>query len=920
MSFKQHLALLASAGSGKTFALSIRYISLLLLGESVGSILAATFTKKAASEMSQRVLKFLNSFDDEAIIGAIELESGLSRDEIMARQEGALKRFLSEQNYIVTIDSFINSILRSSSLYMDIEPNYDVKDGIYDDLDRDLIVELESFAKLKSLVRLSLNLNKRRSKDVVELFRFLYDLDATLPPVEYKSVNLEPIVKSINKLRLETLEAVRASGASQRAINNFEESDFKKFITKGIFEKESLYEHNYYKKYLDSYPVIEENFHKLKELIASYHAGLEQNILHYLFDIYNHYKIARIGRLREAGVLDFSDILYLTYQLLSHHITKEFLYFKLDSKFKHILLDEFQDTSSLQFLILKPLIDEIFSGVGVSEFRSFFYVGDTKQSLYRFRGGVEELFEYVATTYGVEISVLDKNYRSYKGIVEAVNGWFDGKIDSYKPQIPISKDEGFVKVKVADEVLDGAIEAVERLTESGVKSSEIACLVFANKDAILLQEELKKIGIEAVLKTSSSLKSNPKIAALVGVLEYIVSGGVVADSESERVVAGRERVYLEPFLQKIGREFSEFELPPFRRSDKPYRILKELVQSFGYFDNDLNVLKLLDFAKDFSTIYDFLDEFKRSKIELSSTSLEGVTIMTIHGSKGLEFDYVVCLDRFGKGAPDTNLLLFKSKNPTQIEKIFYKHSKKELFVKEYADAKEVEKILKTKDKLNLLYVALTRAVKGLWVVKKEKGSEFDIIELDEIEKGRIEPSKELKKQEVKRFDIKLGSYGMQEVIEGEDEEGSKNYDAIIFGEALHYCLELVDFKSLDLKSAFDSLQNRYGLFLELEQLNEIKRRVRILIKCDEFMSKIGGKELFKEQPISYDGAFYQIDLLASDDSEYLIFDYKSSKKFATKHQKQVANYIEAIKTISGKESRGYLVYLGGDGVEIVEVK
>ncbi len=914
MKFEKHLALLASAGSGKTFALSIRYISLLLLGESVGSILAATFTKKAASEMSQRVLKFLKSFDDENIIKAIELESGLSKEEILERQDSALKSFLSEQNYIVTIDSFINSILKSSSLYIDIEPNYEVKDGIYKDLDRDLIVELESYSKLKSLVKLSLNLNKRRSKDVVDLFKFLYDLDAILPDQDFEPINIESIKVDIEYLRVETLEAIKKSGASKSASKNFEESNFRKFITKGLFEKDTLYDHNYYKKYIDSNQIIEINFHKLKELIKIYHNGLEQNILYYLFDIYNHYKITRLGRIREDGVVDFSDILYLTYQLLSNHITKEFLYFKLDTKFKHILLDEFQDTSSLQFLILKPLIDEIFSGSGISEFRSFFYVGDTKQSLYRFRGGVEELFEYVATKYNIEVRVLDKNYRSYRGIVEAVNNWFESKITGYIPQIPIIKKEGYVKVKSTQDILLGAIEAVKNLLNSGVKSREIACLVFANKDAILLQEELKKVGVEAILKTSSSLKSNPKIAALVGVLEYIISGDSKPDTKYKR-----ERVYIEPFLEKIGEDFNNYKLPPFSKKSKPYKVLKDLIDQYRYFDNDLNILKLLDFAKNFSTIYDFLDEFKKSKIALSSTATEGVVIMTIHGSKGLEFENVVVLDRFGKGAPDTNLLLFKSKTPTNIDKIFYKHSKKENFVTEYNKTKELEKILKNRDKLNLLYVALTRAVKGLWIVKKDKLSEFNIIDIDELERGSIEPSNIEQRVELKSLSIKLSVYGKQEINENKEQEGRKDYKAIIFGEALHYCLELIDFKNISLDNAFNSLQNRYGQMIDIEGIDSIKRGVKVLTNCQDFMSKIEGKELFKEQPISYNGAFYQIDLLASDESGYVVFDYKSSKKFATKHQKQVVNYIEAIKIISGKKCNGYLVYISDNIVELVNV-
>ncbi len=85
---------------------------------------------------------------------------------------------------------------------------------------------------------------------------------------------------------------------------------------------------------------------------------------------------------KRLNTLSFDDTLFLTHKLLSKNgIDRDFIYFKLDSTFKHILLDEFQDTSTVQFLLLKPLLDEIFSGG--DDFRSFFYVGDTKQSLYR---------------------------------------------------------------------------------------------------------------------------------------------------------------------------------------------------------------------------------------------------------------------------------------------------------------------------------------------------------------------------------------------------------------------------------------------------------------------------------------------------------------------------------------------------------
>ncbi len=118
-SFKPYLAYSASAGSGKTFALSVRYISLLFMGQSPSSILAATFTNKAASEMRQRVLdslKGLGSDENRAFRDAVCKETELSFEQLMQKQPEVLLEFLKTSSHIVTLDSFFSSILRSSSL------------------------------------------------------------------------------------------------------------------------------------------------------------------------------------------------------------------------------------------------------------------------------------------------------------------------------------------------------------------------------------------------------------------------------------------------------------------------------------------------------------------------------------------------------------------------------------------------------------------------------------------------------------------------------------------------------------------------------------------------------------------------------------------------------------------------------------
>ena len=123
MTFKPYLAYSASAGSGKTFALSVRYISLLFMGESSANILAATFTNKAAAEMRQRVVDSLRNLDaNEAFLNAICVETGFSKQELFTAQPEVLAKFLSGSSHIVTLDSFFSSVLRSASLELGIEP------------------------------------------------------------------------------------------------------------------------------------------------------------------------------------------------------------------------------------------------------------------------------------------------------------------------------------------------------------------------------------------------------------------------------------------------------------------------------------------------------------------------------------------------------------------------------------------------------------------------------------------------------------------------------------------------------------------------------------------------------------------------------------------------------------------------------
>ncbi|MGE0050175.1 MAG: UvrD-helicase domain-containing protein, partial [Arcobacter sp.] len=200
---------------------------------------------------------------------------------------------------------------------------------------------------------------------------------------------------------------------------------------------------------------------------------------------------------KNKNYLEFNDISNLVYELLSTKIDKDFLYFRLDSTYSHILMDEFQDTSLLQYKILEPLIKEILSG-DTTKFKTFFYVGDTKQSIYRFRGGKRELFDYVANTNKVlEVEVLNTNYRSCENIISYVNSLFLNLVNyEYYEQESVAKD-GYVEV-FEDEALDeeekfvNIAKKIEELINLGVNPNDISILTYTNDDVLSLYYYLKQ--------------------------------------------------------------------------------------------------------------------------------------------------------------------------------------------------------------------------------------------------------------------------------------------------------------------------------------------------------------------------------------------------------------------------------------------
>ena len=907
MAFVPFVAYSASAGSGKTFALSVRYLALLFLGESPSTILAATFTNKAAAEMRERVLKALRELEtNEAVLQALVEETGLDRKEILSRRARVLRRFLSSASYIMTLDSFFLSVLRSAALEIGLQPDFATKEELDEEIEALFVEEAEKAGETATLVALSKVLQQRKVEKLTALLLHFYRNDPLLPAPPVSTSSIEAAEARVDSLRRALYEKVRASGASKTAVNNFAPTDIKTLFSKSVFEKTSLYDHRNYKKYLVTHPEMETLFLELKEALGAWARAKEAAVLRKLFVLYDSYKNVRVMRAKSQKEMSFDDLSFLTYRVMRESLSREFLYFKLDTRFKHMLLDEFQDTSTLQFLLLEPLIEEIVAGEGQGGLRSFFYVGDTKQSLYRFRGGTEALFDKVATRYGIPVEKMRTNYRSARHVVESVNRWFEGKMEGFVPQLPRpDAPEGYVSVVESESVVEEAIARIEMLRRQGVATDHIAVLVHTNKEGQILQEACRAAGIPTLLQTSSSLKYLRPVATLAAMVRYLLYGDEVAG---------------EAFAAEAGIVLKEEDFSWFSEEMTPLEVLDRLIACYGYDKQSRNILRLLEFAADYDSLHRFVEEFDRSRIAVANHSVHGVRILTIHGSKGLEFPYVIVTDRVGGESRDRDALFFAYDDRLHIRRIFYRIKHREYFDRAYAEALAERKEAAAKDRMNLLYVALTRAATGMIVVKKPEKSVFAPLQMEEIAYGSIVPVAHTESETREIKGLRIPSYGTQEHILAQEED--YDAEAVRFGTALHYGLEMLGgCDEVSAQAAITAVTNRFGGILRREQRDDLADRIERLTKEARFARMWqDAVAIYKEKPFVYEGEFGRIDLLLEYETHWCVVDYKSTMSHRQSYETQVRHYMKAVERFVDKPVEGVLLHVGKEKIEFIDLK
>ena len=797
----KHTVIRASAGSGKTFQLSNRYLQLLVMGVEPDAILATTFTRKAAGEILGRVLQRLaDGAKDEK--GAADLSKDLTMGaKAEAKEKGeaeyakvceALKDIdgFGLQGYqrllidfckqlhrvrISTIDSFFHK------LGMSFKHELGLSDGSSIAQSGDLLV--------KGLTREAVSrlLEKHEPQTLIELMRRLHhdkatrsvtkaledivgDLHETYRMAEEKAMwrgvvaedlladeTLILLMKKLDGLGELIGKDKRAKKAWLGDALQLRRKDWQGFVGNGIGKvvangiENGVY--TYYKKSLDA--SIVEVYEPLVRHAAGMLVKYAGQLTEATYELLHGYDELFRGLLEEQKVMLYSDVTDKLSKELPARLdgVMDEVYYRLDGQVSHLLLDEFQDTSPDQWRVIAPLASEI---VAVNDgTKSFFCVGDTKQAIYGWRGGCAELFDEVEKelNMGAENrSNLNKSYRSSQVILDCVNDTFNrvggcqllqghgkagGEWEERFGEHEAAKEElsGYAALKVFPSVEARSHEmAVAIEIEKAVKIAggiEVGVLVSTNKSIEPMIDALKAVGIEASGEGGHFITDDPAVQLMVSAMRLADHPGDrrslfhVVNSPLGKIL-GIERA-----SKKAGMICSRRIREALMRLGYAGTVSLWAKKLSGYCDERgaKRLTQLVNLAEEYETgagqgwllrAGKFADFIEGSKVEDATGSK--VKVMTVHKSKGLEFDLVV-LPELGKfiGKVKSSALVWRDEPTAAVSRVYRDvNEETRKLCSELEDVYQQEKERRLLDDLSVLYVAMTRAKHGLVMFADEK--------------------------------------------------------------------------------------------------------------------------------------------------------------------------------------------------------
>jgi len=1018
----------ASAGSGKTFALTKRILTKILKSKDENyfkRILALTFTNRAADEMKSRILKNLKDFSESQIKDSptemfeqVKKELALSSDKIIILAKERLNLLLHNYSFfqIETLDSFNHHIIRSFYKELNLDPDFRVVIEAEEILDQSvsrIFENIENDKEISSLIKdFSIKkISEGKSWDVeFDLKEFAQSVlkeneIVDVEQIEKSSLKEFNVLKNRIELRVNELSSelnsllikIEKNISNQGMEIDFSRNSFPKFITSvqnssfkwssmtsisNLFEKNTLINKSCLKKNPDKLNVFVANlfelFLELKErlvkikVLDSFLYSLTPSIL---------LKIIKSNSediQKENNELLLSKFNKLIYKEIGNQHTP-YLYEKLGVKFNDYLIDEFQDTSNLQWKNLIPLISHAIESFQENENQgSLFLVGDPKQSVYRWRGADPKIFASLLlnekTPFSVQKSItnLPVNFRSRNEIINFNNSLFKHasgllKSNYYKKIFLQGSDQkhnnfsnghvsitfinkDFKKEQQLESVLKETLSQIENCLSRGFEQSEIAVLVRDNKQSSQISEWLIENNISVLSQDSLSIDNSEKVELLINLIKLKDDNN---NQEARAVIIGNFANLVKPKdLFVFYKENLNNELKRFLKNLNIFSLYKafeiSFLESVDFFIKELQMdlsntdpyilfLREVIFeqvSQNKNNEKEFLVFWKQNSTKIkipSGSSKNAVQVLTIHKAKGLEFPVVIY--------PFVDSVTHRNSGKRNWLPVFEENFSKKILIpfnenfKEYSDSfqKEYDSISSNEelDNLNLLYVALTRAVDELHLISeyprlKSINSHNQIIRsfLENYAEWREDRNKftwgkPLTKDIVKKNDPASDAKGFETKYFQPVPDTKFINDKMIFGNVFHEFMSHIEFEN-------DYINEKNELNLSKLIDKNTKNRVIKISKSviehhdlKEYFS-INNSVYCEQEIFTESNKIIKPDRLVFFDSNRVaVIDYKTGEK-NKKDLKQILKYKKTLENMGKKVEASILVYIE-NSIEIVKI-